>query len=153
MLRGILDRRTAGLIGAITLGAYLFQRYENFKSRKLNFAKTLSENLYFRNLDNNQGVLTRLVDEAEEEECKEAMLGYSFLLFSSEPLTAEGLDRAIEAWFSERHQVELDFEVSDALDKLEKLEIVSRADDGTLSPLPLDGALQVLRRRWAALPE
>jgi hypothetical protein len=142
---------TAGLIGAITLGAYLFQRWENFKSRKLNFAKTLSENLYFRNLDNNEGVLTRLVDEAEEEECKEALLGYAFLAWSTEPITADALDRSIEEWLRDTHRVALDFEVADALDKLEKLEIVQRAGGGLLEALPLAEAVGKLRQRWVDL--
>ncbi len=142
---------TAGLIGAITLGAYLFQRWENFKSRKLNFAKTLSENLYFRNLDNNEGVLTRLVDEAEEEECKEALLGYAFLLWSTEPITPDVLDRSIEEWLRHTHEVSLDFEVADALDKLEKLEIVRREETGLLTALPLTDATEKLRMQWVDL--
>jgi hypothetical protein len=141
----------AGLIGAITLGAYLFQRWENFKSRKLNFAKTLSENLYFRNLDNNEGVLTRLVDEAEEEECKEALLGYAFLLWSTEPISDDVLDRSIEGWLRDTHQVSLDFEVADALDKLERLQIVERAENGQLTALPLAAATERLRQRWVDL--
>jgi len=144
---------TAGLIGAITLGAYLFQRWENFKSRKLNFAKTLSENLYFRNLDNNEGVLTRLVDEAEEEECKEALLGYAFLLWSTEPITDDVLDRSIEEWLRHTHQVSLDFEVADALDKLERLDIVQRTEGGQLTALPLAEATERLRQRWVDLIE
>ena len=142
---------TAGLLGGVTLGAYLFQRWETFRSRKLDFAKTLSENLYFRNLDNNQGVLTRLVDEAEEEETKEALLGYAFLLWSDEPIRAEQLDHSIETWLFKHHGVELDFEVADAVDKLVQLAIVRRADNGTLRPVPLATAVERLRERWAAL--
>ena len=98
----------AGLSGLVGLGAFLFRQWDKFKSRKMQFMKMLSENLYFRNLDNNEGVLTRLVDEAEEEECKEAMVAFGFLMMHPQ-LTEPQLDERIEAWFLERFEVELDF--------------------------------------------
>ena len=42
--------------------------------------KALADSLYFKNLDNNAGVFHHLVDAAEEEEFKEAVLAYYFLL-------------------------------------------------------------------------
>ena len=73
------------------------------------------------------------------------------MLWSPEPPDAERLDRAIETWLRERHGVDLDFEVADAVDKLIRLEIVQRAEDGTLAVLPLGAAVRKLRDRWASL--
>ena len=39
--------------------------------------KALSDNLYFKNLDNNAGVFHTLIDAAEEEDIKEALPGGS----------------------------------------------------------------------------
>ncbi|MCK5872831.1 MAG: DUF3754 domain-containing protein, partial [Methylococcales bacterium] len=39
--------------GFATLGAFLWKQFSNFKNRKIRFMKTLSESLYFKNLDNN----------------------------------------------------------------------------------------------------
>ena len=50
-----------------------------FKNRKIQVMKSLSESLYFRNLDNDAGVFHHLLDAAEEEEVKEAVLAYHFL--------------------------------------------------------------------------
>jgi hypothetical protein len=61
--------------------------------------KALSENLYFKNFDNNAGVFHHLIDAAEEEEFKEAVLAYSFLLTEDRDLTIAELDGAIENWF------------------------------------------------------
>ena len=89
-LRHSSDRRTNHLIdqqhlialalGLATLGGFLFKQINKFKSRKIKFMKALSDNLYFKNLDNNAGVFHHLVDTAEEEEFKEAILAYYFLL-------------------------------------------------------------------------
>jgi uncharacterized protein DUF3754 len=137
----------AGLSGLVGLGAFLFRQWTKFQSRKVLFMKMLSENLYFRNIDNDDGVLTRLVDEAEEEECKEAGLAYAFLL-RHPGLDARALDQRIEAWIAERFRVSVDFEVEDALAKLERLGLGRRHDDGHFEVVPLDEALTKLDRRW-----
>ena len=82
------------------IASYLFKQFSNFKNRKLAFMQTLTENLYFKNLDNNAGVFHRLIAEADEEECKEAFLAYYFLLVKQGITDADTLDSAIESWFS-----------------------------------------------------
>jgi hypothetical protein len=64
------------------------------KNRKIQFMKALSENLDFRNLDNDAGVFHFLLDAAEEE-VTEAVLAYHFLRTAARPLTAAELDRRI----------------------------------------------------------
>ena len=115
------------LAGAGALLGYLWKQYRNFRNRKLKYTQALTENLYFKLLDNNAGVLYRILDDAEESECKESMLAYYFLLAEGEPMTAVELDQAIEAWFAERWQCRLDFEINDALQKLQLLNL-ARAD-------------------------
>ena len=44
------------------------------------YMMTLAQNLYFHNLANNRGVLTLLVDRAEEEDIKEELLLYNYLV-------------------------------------------------------------------------
>ncbi|MEK7485741.1 MAG: TMEM143 family protein [Planctomycetota bacterium] len=110
-----------GLIGLGILSAFLFRQFMRYKNKKLAFAKALSDNLYFRNLDNNGGVFFHLIDSAEEEESKEAILAYYFLMVSEKPLTEEQLDQRVETWFQEHHQIHIDFEVDDALHKLHEI--------------------------------
>lgn len=132
-----------------TLGAFLWKQFSNFKNRKIRFMKTLADNLYFKNLDNNIGVFHRLIDAAEEEECKEAMLAYYFLLISDTPLSAEELDQTIENWFAQYQQHELDFEIQDALEKLLELNLIKEEHDRYVA-VSLDKARQTLDRVWDA---
>lgn len=128
-----LDRNAvlALLAGFGALGAYLWKQFSSFRNRKLRFTETLTRNLYFKLLDNNAGVLYRVLDDAEESECKESLLAYYFLLAAETPLSAEALDGVIEDWFASRWQCQLDFEIDDALRKLELLGLAT-ADEARL---------------------
>jgi hypothetical protein len=123
--------------GLGTLGGFLFRQIGKFKNRKIKFMKALSDNLYFKNLDNNLGVFHHLIDAAEEEEVKEAILGYFFLLTAGRALTRKELDQRIERWFADQWNCDLDFEIEDALQKLLRLElVVSNGDLLEAKPLP-----------------
>lgn len=150
--------------GLGALGAYLWKQFSNFKNRKLRFMQQLTQNLYFKNLDNNAGVIFRLLNDAEEEECKEAILAYYFLLVSAEPLNRQQLDKRIEQWLADQWDCIIDFEIDDALDKLVRLGLVkqslakqSLAKQGVVdhrqheyTALPLQQAMSELDQRWDA---
>ncbi|MFK7794016.1 MAG: TMEM143 family protein [Gammaproteobacteria bacterium] len=125
-----LDQATliALLVGLCGLGGFLWRQFGKYKNRKIQFMKQLSENLYFKNLDNNAGVFHHLIDSAEEEECKETILAYYHLLTSKEPLTACELDKKIEQWFNDKYQCMLDFEMQDALQKLLRLKLINEIE-------------------------
>jgi len=133
--------------GLAAFGGYLWKQFSNFKNRKLKFMQTLTQNLYFKNLDNNAGVFHRLADDAEEEECKEAILAYYFLLSSPEELTKDDLDNQIENWLYEQWQCSVDFEIDDALNKLLSLGMIVKTDN-TYQALKTDDAMKVLDQRW-----
>ncbi|MEX2619316.1 MAG: TMEM143 family protein [Egibacteraceae bacterium] len=145
-----LDQATLVTLGAGlgSLGGYLTRQLNKFKKRKMEFMKTLSDNLYFRNLDNDTGVLHHLIDDAEEEEAKEALLAWYFLRTADRPLTAGQLDERIEAWFRDRWDLEMDFEVDDGVDKLRELRLVTQADGERLAAVPMDEAMRRLDERW-----
>lgn len=75
--------------GAGILGGFVFKKWSKFKNRKLRFMKALADNLYFKSLDNNAGVFQHLIDAAEEEECKEAILAYYFSCIGPNPMTSK----------------------------------------------------------------
>lgn len=133
--------------------AFVVKQWLNFKNRKLRFLKLLSDSLYFKNLDNNEGVFLRLVDQAEEEESKELLLAYAFLrrstLAGHGPMTEAALDEAIESWLEEHAKVHVDFEVDDALEKLLGLELATSEGEGserTYAAVDLDRAIEIMRR-------
>jgi hypothetical protein len=145
------DFNQAALIAAVLslggLGSYIWKQFSNFKNRKIAFMKTLTENLYFKNLDNNAGVFHRLIDDAEEEECKEAILAYYFLLTKPDIGSEEELDEVVESWFQERWDSMIDFEVDDGLAKLLKLELIKESDNG-YEVVGIEEACEILDKRW-----
>jgi hypothetical protein len=134
--------------GLMAFGGYLMRQFTKFKNRKIQFMKALSENLYFRNLDNDAGVFHHLLDAAEEEEVKEAVLAYHFLRTAGRPLPAAELDRRIEDWFLRRWEAAFDFEVDDGLDKLRRLRLVDDDGQGRLTAVTLDEAKRRLDQTW-----
>jgi hypothetical protein len=107
----------------------------------------LSESLYFRNIANNSGVFPTLIDAAEEEELKETILAYTFLLQSPDLLNSQELDERIERWFKETYQKEVDFDVEDALYKLQRLGI-SIEKNGKYGVVPISEALEKVDEIW-----
>ncbi len=151
---GLSDREVAidqtALVGLMTaagaLGGYLWKQFSNFKNRKIRFMKALTERLYFKNLDNNAGVLTALADFAEEAECKETLLAYAVLLRDG-ALTRQGIRQAVERLVD---HPEFCFDVEDACDKLLELGLAEQRDEA-LHPQPLDDAIAQIDARWDAL--
>ena len=133
--------------GLGTLAGFLFRQVNKYKNRKIKFMKTLADNLYFKNLDNNAGVLYHLIDAAEEEELKEAVLAYYFLLNATAPVTKNDLDQRIESWLAERWDCRIDFEIGDAIRKLQRLKLIE-ADADQLRCIPLSAAKHQLDNIW-----
>lgn len=134
-------------IGMGVFGSFVFKEWTKFKNRKIKFMKTLTDNLYFKNLDNNAGVFHTLIDAAEEEDFKEVIIAYTFLLNSPTGLTAQALDNKVEQWFKDDYQCELDFEISDALDKLNKMQLIT-THAGVYFAKPIEEAKQLLDQQW-----
>ena len=77
--------------------------------------------LFFRNLANNASVFGSLIDDAEEEECKEIILVYYHLIASQTPLNPEQLDDRIEAWMEEKFGTKIDFDINGPLRNLQAI--------------------------------
>ena len=136
----------AAVSGLIALGGFMVTQWVRFQRQSLIHQKTLSDNVYYRNVNNNAGIFDYIIGEAEEQECKEAFLAYYFLLADGAP-TEDSLDRRIEDWLKKTFGTDIDFECDDALAKLDKLALLRR-DGDRLSVLPLDEALVQLDRIW-----
>ena len=124
------------------------RQFTKFKNRKIQFMKSLSENLYFRNLDNDAGVFHHLLDAAEEEEGKEAVLAYHFLRTAGAPLTAGSWTGGSRTGSPGAGRPTLDFEVDDGVGKLRRLRLVDDDGQGRLTAVPLDEAKRRLDETW-----
>ena len=147
----------SGMVGGVTalaaIGAFLFKQWNSYKNRQIKFMKALGDHLYFKNLDNNAGVFYHIIADAEEEEFKEALLGYLFLMNADAGSTAAALDDAIEAWFTTTFAVPIDFEIEDALNKLKRLKLCTiggQEDTGgpVWTAVPLSTAWERLDGLW-----
>jgi hypothetical protein len=142
-----------GLIAApITMAVNSLFGFQRNKQKHL---YAMIHRLYYMSLANNASVLTRLIDSAEDEEYKEAMLAYYFLWrgpgrdrAGPSAWTVPTLDSAIEQYLRERTGVEINFEVSDALNKLFRMGLAAVDAQGRLRATPLQQALEVLDRHW-----
>ncbi len=139
-------------VGALTIvpivGGFCLQNYLRYQNKRFKFQKDLTEYLYFRNLVNSDGVFHSLVDSAEEEECKQVLLAYYFILTCGQPCDRESLDDAIVEWFESAHDYDLDFDVSSALAWLQELKLLHVDENGLLTVPPLDEALRQLDEIW-----
>ena len=70
----------AAVSGLIALGGFIVSQWVRFQRQSLLHQKILSDNVYYRNVNNNAGIFDYIIGEAEEQECKEAFLAYYFLL-------------------------------------------------------------------------
>ncbi|MGK7919070.1 MAG: TMEM143 family protein [Trichodesmium sp.] len=149
----------------ITLGGFCFKQYSKYKTKQIKFQKLVTETLFFNNISNNAGVFQSLIDEAEEEECKEIILVYYHLLTSNTSLTPAELDDKIEDWMEKNFDTKIDFDINGPLNNLTKIrgKIIEAGEDieqvpeiplltydqnGYCQLLPLDDAKQLIDYIW-----
>tara|TARA_B110000438_G_scaffold168579_1_gene161123 strand:+ start:55 stop:450 length:396 start_codon:yes stop_codon:yes gene_type:complete len=97
---------------------------------------------------NNAAVLNMVIDMAEEQEVKEALLAYTFLLVDQKNHDYDSLDQRIEQWLLDTFNVDVGFEIEDAIIKLGDMKLLSKKDDGTLAVLPIKQSLKILDNYW-----
>ena len=142
------------LIGAI--GGYVFKSVLSYLNTKNKYQFGLTESLYIKNLDNNSGVIYRILNEAEEQELCEAVLAYAFLwkcTGTDQGLTEEELDELVEEFLEETTGIDVDFEVHDGLGKLERLALATRNERQEWTAAPIHLASELLNQNWSELFE
>jgi hypothetical protein len=129
---------------------YGYRSYYGYRQTKQQYHLTLTKSLYFQNLDSNAGVLTRLLDEAEEQECRAALLAYFCLWrYGGETgWTATDLDAYMELYLDRYAELPLTCEPGEALARLKKLRLVEEGTEGRFRALPMEKALAALQSTW-----
>jgi hypothetical protein len=143
-------KAVAALSVIVGAGAFMVRQYSNYSFRKLKYQKRLADNIYFKNVNNDAGVLETLIGSAEEQEMKEVLLAYHALLTGGPVAGAGELDRRVEIWLKTNFDLDVDFEVSDALTKLEGLGFLTQKDQ-KLTVVPMAEALVRLDSLWDRL--
>ena len=144
------EQALAALSGLFALGAFVLRQWGNFHRQSLIHQKQVTDNIYYRNINNNSGIFNYIIGEAEEQDWKETLLGYYGLLTAKAPLSREELGAQIEAQLLRKFGLRIAFAVDDALSKLKGLDLLREAD-GRFSVPPLADALARLETEWKGL--
>ena len=138
------------VVGTLSYG---WKSFSGYKRIKATYEHNVTKSMYFRSLDNNAGVLHRLIDEAHEQELRETVLGY-FVLWraaSEYEWTANQIDRKAEEKLRAMTKIDIDFEVEDAIAKLERFGLVQRNVNGTWRAERIHRAISAVDTRLHAL--
>jgi hypothetical protein len=118
----------SALMAVGAFGAILWRQIKEVIFKKTHYMAKLAQNLYFHNLDNNEGALNYLIELSQEEESKEALLVYLFLAKENKFITANQIDKNIELYIKKLYNIDMDFEISDGIKKVLDLGVVIERD-------------------------
>jgi hypothetical protein len=146
----LVSTNPMALVGALAgLGGVAMRQASNFIAQRNRYMIVMAQNLYFHAVADNRGVMTLLADRAAEEDVKEEMLLYSAL--AKAPVNVRELnavDEAIETYIKDTFDLDVDFDISDALGRLKQDGVVTELPDGTLRALPAHAAASQIDKLW-----
>ena len=137
----------AAVGGLVALGGFIASQWVRFQRQSLIHQKALSDNVYYRNINNNAGIFDYIIGEAEEQDARRLFwpIISCWRRAASRPRTRS--TGASNPGCKQSFGADVDFECDDALSKLDRLGLLRR-DGDRLSVLPLDEALVRLDRIW-----
>ncbi|MCP4932996.1 MAG: DUF3754 domain-containing protein [bacterium] len=156
IMAAIASANPIGLIAAMAgVIGLLFRQIMTVFNTRTKYMMMLAQRLFFHSLANNRGVLTLLVDRAEEEDIKEEMLAYFFLQrnpMAPEDLREDGkLDVMIEQFLIREFGVIVDFDLEDALSRLNNDQLLSVDANKIISAVAPVEACKILEQKWRTL--
>jgi hypothetical protein len=143
-----LKRAFAAMSGLAALIGFVMRQWLRYQRQSLKYQKELSDNVYFRNINNNAGMFDYVIGAAEEQECKEMFMAYHFLHMAKTAPTQVELERRIEAWLNATFGLSVEFKVGEAVSRLDRLGLIRRDGERLAVPSP-QAALQLLAEVWA----
>ena len=138
----------AAMSGLAALIGFAMRQWLRYQRQSLKYQKELTDNIYFRNVNNNAGIFDYIIGAAEDQECKEAFLAYYFLRTAQTALKKAELERRIESWLKGTFAMDVKFDVEDALGKLSRLALLPRDGERFAVPPP-DETVARLQRVWS----
>jgi Protein of unknown function (DUF3754) len=136
--------------GAVAgLGGVAVRQGVAFMNQRQKYMVVMAQNLYFHALADNRGVMIKLADRAAEEDVKEEMLLYGVLAKTTvNRRDLQHVDNAIERYLKSTFEIDVDFDLGDALDRLLADGIVTEEPDGTLRAMPPAAAAAHIDNKW-----
>ena len=143
------DMKTAlaALMGIVALGGFAVRQWLKYQHKTLKHHMDLTENIYFRNVNNNAGIFDYLIATAEDQETKEAALAYHFIRKAEVAPTATEVAGRVETWLAKTFVVNVNFKIANALETLNRFGLVRREGEWLFVP-PLEPAIAQLHQVW-----
>ncbi|XP_058758920.1 uncharacterized protein LOC131647460 isoform X2 [Vicia villosa] len=118
------DLRVIGAVFSTVVG-YCVKTYFTFQQNLATYQDMITQSMYEKQLDSGRGTLLHLCDDVIQQEVKEVVISF-FILMKQGEATRQELDRRCEELLRKEFNESCNFDVDDAVHKLEKLGIVTR---------------------------
>ena len=139
----------SGTVLAAFIGLGLRQ-WVSYDRHSLRQHKLLSDHAHSNKLNTNAGCFDYLVAASEDAEVKETFMAYALLYLHGKPMEMEAVSTLVEDWFKARFDRVIDFEIDDAIAKLDRLSLVTR-EGTTFKAVPLEKAVANCADNWRLL--
>ncbi|KAE8801232.1 hypothetical protein D1007_23124 [Hordeum vulgare] len=125
------------------LAGYCAKIYFSFQQNMATYQNLITQSMYDKQLDSGKGTLLHLCDDVIQQEIKEVIIAY-YILMENGKATVEDLDLQCEELIQEEFGLQCNFEVMDALQKLERFGIVTRDSIGRIVCVPLKRSNEII---------
>ncbi|OMO85572.1 hypothetical protein CCACVL1_10098 [Corchorus capsularis] len=131
-----------GILSAV--GAYCLKTYFSFQSNLVAYQSLITRCVYDKQLDSGRGTLLHLCDEVIQQEVKEVIVSFYILMDQGKALSKADLDLRCEELIKETFGASCNFDVDDAVSKLEKLGVLSQDNEGRYTCVNLRRANEII---------
>ncbi|RXH69698.1 hypothetical protein DVH24_037482 [Malus domestica] len=115
----------------------------SYQQNLAQYQNLITQSMYEKQLDSGRGTLLHLCDDVIQQEVKEVIIAF-YILMEQGKATALDLDKWCEELIKEQFNDDCNFDVDDAVQKLEKLGIVTRDTLGRYNCVGLKRANEII---------
>ncbi|KAG8643877.1 hypothetical protein MANES_11G075900v8 [Manihot esculenta] len=126
-----------------TIIGYFAKIYIMYQQSLATYQKLITQLMYDKQLDSGRGTLLHLCDSVIQQEVKEVIISF-FILMKQGKATRQDLDKRCEQLIKEVFDESCNFDVDDAVQKLERLGIITRDDLGQYSSVDMKRANEII---------
>ncbi|XP_048134386.1 uncharacterized protein LOC115747508 isoform X3 [Rhodamnia argentea] len=134
-------RIISGILSALV--GYCVKTYFTFQKNVVAYQNLIARSVYDKQLDSGRGTLLHLCDDMIQQEVKEVIVSF-FILMQKGTATRQDIDLHCEELIKKEFDVNCNFDVDDAVTKLEKLGLVVRDAEGNYSCVELKHANKLI---------
>ncbi len=156
--KAIYPLLVATLSTSLALGGFAVRQYVKYKSKRLEFLKKVTDVLFFKSLDVCQGTLNAIIDSAEEEQAKEAILIYFLMLTNKQPCEQKDIQKIANAWIKDEFHLSSELNIQRAFQQLQDLQapltngenraVIEKLPDGQYQACEIETAKYILDYIW-----